>query len=85
MNRPEPGLWITLAAIPINGLLAYALIYGAFGLPRLEMLGAGLATTMVNVGMCAAGVWVCYACRPFARNTASLAAGGGAIGCCSAG
>ena len=34
VNRPEPGLWITLAAIPANALLAYALIYGAFGLPR---------------------------------------------------
>jgi MATE family multidrug resistance protein len=67
VNRPEPGLWITLAAIPINALLAYALIYGEFGLPRLEMLGAGLATTIVDLGMCIAGVWVCYACRPFKK------------------
>src|SRR6185437_8574843 len=29
--RPEPALWITLAAIPVNTLLAYALIFGAFG------------------------------------------------------
>jgi MATE family multidrug resistance protein len=67
LNWPEPGLWITLVAIPINTLLAYALIYGEFGLPRLEMLGAGLATTIVNTGMCIAGVWVCYACRPFKK------------------
>lgn len=67
VNRPEPGLWITLAAIPINAVLAYALIYGEFGLPRLEMLGAGIATTAVNLGMCVAGVWVCYACRPFKK------------------
>jgi multidrug resistance protein, MATE family len=67
VNRPEPGLWITLAAIPANAALAYALIYGAFGLPRLEMFGAGLATTIVNLGMCIAGVWVCYACRPFKK------------------
>ncbi len=67
VNWPEPGLWITLVAIPINAVLAYALIYGEFGLPRLEMLGAGLATTIVNVGMCVAGVWVCYACRPFKK------------------
>ena len=67
VNRPEPGLWITLAAIPLNTLLAYALIYGAFGLPRLEMFGAGLATTIVDTGMCVAGVWVCYACRPFKK------------------
>ena len=67
VNRPEPGLWITLAAIPVNALLAYALIYGEFGLPRLEMFGAGLATTIVNIGMCVAAVWVCYACRPFKK------------------
>ena len=55
VNRPEPALWITLVAIPANALLAYALIYGAFGLPRLDLLGAGLATTIVNIGMCVAG------------------------------
>ena len=67
VNRPEPGLWITVAAIPANALLAYALIYGAFGLPRLEMIGAGLATTIINIAMCAAGIWVCYASRPFRK------------------
>src|SRR5262245_3458815 len=67
VNRPEHALWITLAAIPIHGVLAYARIYGEFGLPRLEMFGAGLATTIVNLGMCVATVWVCYACRPFRK------------------
>ena len=56
-----------MAAIPANALLAYALIYGAFGLPRLDLLGAGLATTIVNIGMCVAAVWVCYARRPFRK------------------
>jgi MATE family multidrug resistance protein len=67
VNRPEPALWITLAAIPVNFVLAYALIYGAFGLPALDLLGAGLATTIVNIGMCLAAVWVCYARRPFRK------------------
>jgi MATE family multidrug resistance protein len=67
VNRPEPGLWVTLAAIPINGILAYALIYGAFGLPRLDLLGAGLATTLVNIAMCAAAIWICYAIAPFRK------------------
>jgi MATE family multidrug resistance protein len=56
VNRPEPALWITLIAIPLNAALAYALIYGALGLPRLELYGAGLATTLVNLGMCAAAL-----------------------------
>jgi MATE family multidrug resistance protein len=67
VNRPEPALWITLVAIPVNALLAYALIHGHYGLPRLDQLGAGLATTFVNLCMCAAAVWVCYALRPFKK------------------
>src|SRR5262245_15572240 len=67
LGRPQPALWITLAAIPLNALLAYALINGAFGMPRLDLLGAGLATTIVNVSMCAAAIWICYGCRPFKK------------------
>lgn len=67
VNRPEPGLWITLVAIPANGLLGYALIYGEFGFPRLEMLGAGLATAIVSTGMCIAGLWVVQTRRPFRK------------------
>src|SRR5215471_3495230 len=67
VNRPEPALWITLAAIPVNGLLAYALIHGAFGVPRLDLLGAGIATTLVNLAMCAASIWICYSWRPFKK------------------
>jgi MATE family multidrug resistance protein len=67
LNRPEPALWVTLAAIPLNGILAYGLIYGAFGLPRLDLLGAGLATTLTNIGMCAVGIWICSASPPFRK------------------
>lgn len=67
VNRPQPALWIMLAAIPVNAGLAYALIYGAFGFPELDLLGAGLATTIVNIGMCAACIWVAYACHPFRK------------------
>ncbi len=67
VDRPQPALWVTLAAIPMNGLLAYALIHGAFGLPRLGLLGAGLATTLVNLAMCAGAIWVCCTCRPFKK------------------
>lgn len=67
VNRPEPALWITLVAIPANALLGYGLIYGAFGLPELDLLGAGIATTIVNLGMCAACIWVAYARPPFRK------------------
>jgi MATE family multidrug resistance protein len=67
VNRPEPGLWITLAAIPANALLAYALIHGHFGLPKLGLLGAGVGTSIVNAGMCVAGLWFCHTRRPFRK------------------
>ncbi len=44
-------LVITLAGIPLNVLFNYALIFGNFGFPRLELAGAGIATTLVNVVM----------------------------------
>jgi MATE family multidrug resistance protein len=67
VNRPEPALWITLVAIPANALLGYALIYGEFGLPKFDLLGAGLATTIVNIAMCVAGFWITHTRRPFRK------------------
>ncbi len=61
VNRPEPALWITLAAIPANALLVYLLIYGEWGFPRLELFGAGLATTIINFVHVAGGAVVCDA------------------------
>jgi len=67
VNRPEPGLWITLGAIPANAVLVYLLIHGAWGLPRLELFGAGLGTTIVNFGMFLAGLWFAWRRRPFRK------------------
>jgi MATE family multidrug resistance protein len=67
LNRPEPVLWITLAAIPANALLVYLMIYGAWGFPRLGLFGAGLATTLVNVAMFLAGLWFATTRRPFKK------------------
>jgi multidrug resistance protein, MATE family len=65
VNRPEPVLWITLAAIPANALLVYPLIYGEWGLPQLGLFGAGLATTLVNFGTFVAGMWFAVRREPF--------------------
>src|SRR5438477_4442113 len=67
INRPAPVLWITLVAIPANGLLVYLLIHGAWGLPRLELFGAGLATAIVNIGSFLAGLWFVMFRRPFRK------------------
>src|SRR6266404_4657151 len=67
INRPSPVLWITLVAIPTNGVLVYLLIHGAWGLPRLELFGAGLATSIVNIGTFLAGLWFVTRRRPFRK------------------
>ena len=67
VNRPEPVLWITLAAIPANALLVYPLLYGKWGLPELGLFGAGLATSMVNLGTFLAGLWFTARRRPFRK------------------
>jgi multidrug resistance protein, MATE family len=65
VNRPQPVLWITLAAIPVNALLVYLLMYGKLGMPRLELFGVGLATTLVNCATFVAALWFATRCRPF--------------------
>ena len=44
-------LLITIAAIPLNALFNYALIFGAFGLPALGVLGAGLGSSLTSLVM----------------------------------
>ncbi|MBR0825023.1 MATE family efflux transporter [Bradyrhizobium manausense] len=66
VNHPQPPLWITIAAIPANALLVYALIHGLYGLPRLGLFGAGLATTLVNFGTFFAALGIVAYRKPFA-------------------
>ncbi len=67
INRPGVALWVMLAGIPLNALLDYALIFGHFGLPRLELFGAGIATSVVNAGMFGALLLIAARRRPFRR------------------
>lgn len=67
VNRPEPALWITLVAIPANLGLAWALIHGELGLPQLDVLGAGLATTIINTAMCVVAIIICVMRPPFRK------------------
>lgn len=67
VNRPEPALWITLVAIPANGVLAYLFIHGGFGLPAMDVFGAGLASSIVSTATFVAALVVCCTRRPFAK------------------
>lgn len=54
LERPRAGMFVTFAGIVFNALANYVLIFGAFGLPALGLLGAGIATALTNVAQFAA-------------------------------
>lgn len=44
-------LWVTVIGIGVNALGNYALMFGNFGLARLELVGAGISTSFVHFVM----------------------------------
>lgn len=44
MERTQVVLWATIAGAVVNAALDYVLIFGEFGFPRLELVGAGIAS-----------------------------------------
>jgi MATE family multidrug resistance protein len=49
LERPRPAMVLTFVAVVLNALVNYALVFGAFGLPEMGAVGAGLGSTIVNV------------------------------------
>ncbi|MDP6342640.1 MAG: MATE family efflux transporter [Alphaproteobacteria bacterium] len=50
-SRPRSAMVITCLAIAVNAVANYLLMFGHFGLPRLELRGAAIATVLVEVLM----------------------------------
>lgn len=67
LNRPAPALWVMLVGVPLNALLDYALIFGNFGLPRLELIGAGMATAVINWFMFLVLLAIAVFRKPFSK------------------
>lgn len=47
-SRPRAIMVVSLAAIGLNALGNYVLMFGHFGLPRLELIGAGISSAAVD-------------------------------------
>jgi MATE family multidrug resistance protein len=45
----KTGMLLTIISLPINAFLNWIFIYGKFGMPRLELYGAGVATLITRV------------------------------------
>jgi len=67
LERPLIALWIGGAAIAINAVLVYVLMFGKFGLPALGLPGAGIATTVTNLFTVAGMAALITADRRFRR------------------
>ena len=48
MGRPRPALYVMIAAILLNAVLGWALIFGRLGLPAWGVTGAGIAAASVG-------------------------------------
>ncbi|MFZ5670515.1 MAG: MATE family efflux transporter [Pseudomonadota bacterium] len=44
LGKPGASLWVMTSAIVFNGVAGWGLIFGHFGLPKLGLMGSGLAT-----------------------------------------
>jgi MATE family multidrug resistance protein len=51
LEKPMWGLWAGIIGAVVNAFAAYALIFGAFEMPRLGLIGAGVATTFSTTVM----------------------------------
>jgi MATE family multidrug resistance protein len=49
LERTQVVLWVTLLAVLVNAVLAYALIFGHWGALEMGVRGAGLASLIVQV------------------------------------
>ena len=54
LSRPRSVMIITLLGVGVNALSNYALMFGNLGCPRLELVGAGVTSSLVQIGMFAA-------------------------------
>jgi len=59
MKRPWPAFWVMLGGVVLNIFLNWIFIYGRFGVPRMELEGAGIATFIARAATLAGLIVLC--------------------------
>jgi MATE family multidrug resistance protein len=67
LERPLWGVLIMAAALPINFLVGWCLIFGHLGAPRLGLFGAGLGSSLTALFMAVAMIAAIFFDRQFRR------------------
>lgn len=65
LSLTRTAMYVSIGANLLNVLLNYVLIFGKFGLPRLELVGAGIATFISRVVMVLLMYWYVRKAVPF--------------------
>lgn len=52
LEKPRIVLWLSLAGIPLNAFVSWALIFGKLGFPALGVTGAGIGSTVTWALLC---------------------------------
>lgn len=60
IKDPKFPMFASIVSITVNTILNYGLIFGNFGLPRLGVTGAAIATTTARIIECAMMVYTVY-------------------------
>lgn len=67
VGRPNAALVVTLLAILLNAISNWLLMFGHLGFPRLELVGAGISSSLANLFMFGALAAYLYIDRRFRR------------------
>lgn len=67
VGNTKMAMYMNVTANVVNVILNYGLIYGNFGLPRMEVAGASLATVIGTVVSCAMAVGILFNPRQYLR------------------